>query len=119
MQTAALLAKLYSGDAAALPAEQALAMATINGARALGMEDRIGSLEVGKQADLIAVDMSGPETQPLYNPLSQLVYACNGSQVTHSWVAGKPLMEWRQLKRIDLTDLGTQTRAWRERISRN
>ena len=119
MQTAALLAKLYSGDAASLPAEQALAMATINGARALGMEDRIGSLEVGKQADLIAVDMSGPETQPLYNPLSQLVYACNGSQVTHSWVAGKPLMEWRQLKRIDLTDLGTQTRTWRERISRN
>jgi len=84
MQAAALLAKLQTGDATALPASEALAMATINGARALGMAELIGSLEVGKQADLIAVDLSGPETQPLYNPLSQLVYASNGSQVTHS-----------------------------------
>jgi 5-methylthioadenosine/S-adenosylhomocysteine deaminase len=117
MQAAALLAKLHSGDATALPAADALAMATINGARALGMEDHIGSLEVGKQADLIAVDLSGPETQPLYNPLSQLVYACNGSQVTHSWVAGTPLMADRQLLGIDLPALAEQTRAWRDRIS--
>jgi 5-methylthioadenosine/S-adenosylhomocysteine deaminase len=116
MQSAALLAKLQTGDATALPASDALAMATINGARALGMEDRIGSLEVGKQADLIAVDLGGPETQPLYNPLSQLVYACNGSQVSHSWIAGQAVLEERQLTRIDLSALTARIRAWQEKI---
>lgn len=117
MQTAALLAKLQSSDASVLPAADALAMATINGARALGLEDRVGSLEVGKQADLIAVDLSGPETQPLYHPLSQLVYACNGSQVTHSWIDGEPVMAQRQLTRIDLEALATRVSAWQHRIS--
>ena len=116
MQTAALLAKLSSEDATALPAVEALAMATINGARALGLDDRIGSLEPGKLADLIAVDLSQPETQPLYHPLSQLVYACNGSQVTHSWIGGVQVMDQRQLTRIDPSALGTRTRAWRDRI---
>ena len=117
MQAAALLAKLQTGDATALPASEALAMATINGARALGMAELIGSLEVGKQADLIAVDLSGPETQPLYNPLSQLVYASNGSQVTHSWIAGNAVMQQRQLTQIDLPALATRTRDWQQRIS--
>jgi 5-methylthioadenosine/S-adenosylhomocysteine deaminase len=117
MQAAALLAKLYSQDASALPAADILAMATINGARALGMEDRIGSLEVGKQADLIAVDLRGPETQPLYHPLSQLVYACNGSQVSHSWVAGELLMANRELIRIDLRALSSRISGWQQRIS--
>jgi 5-methylthioadenosine/S-adenosylhomocysteine deaminase len=116
MQTAALVAKQYSGDAATLPAATALAMATINGARALGMEDSLGSLEAGKLADLIAVDLSRPETQPLYNPLSQLVYACNGSQVTHSWIGGAPVLRDRQLTHIDLNALGARTRVWRDRI---
>ena len=116
MQSAALLAKLHDGDAAALPAFEALALATINGARALGLEDRIGSLETGKLADLIAVDLSQPETQPLYHPLSQLVYACNGSQVTHSWIGGVPVMEQRQLTQIDLGALAARTQAWRDRI---
>ena len=116
MQSAALLAKLLSGDATALPASQALAMATINGARALGLEERIGSLEVGKQADLIAVDLGGPETQPLYNPISQLVYACNGSQVSHCWIAGQPVMEARELTRIDLSSLGARARSWQQKI---
>jgi 5-methylthioadenosine/S-adenosylhomocysteine deaminase len=117
MQAAALLAKLQSGDATALPASEALAMATITGARALGMEERIGSLEVGKQADLIAVDLSDPETQPLYNPLSQLVYASNGSQVSHSCIDGQLVMEQRQLTHIDLPALAQTTRAWQQRIS--
>ena len=116
MQSAALLAKLYSEDASALPAVDALAMATINGARALGLEERIGSLETGKLADLIAVDLSQPETQPVYNPLSQLVYACNGSQVTHSWIGGVQVMHQRQLTHIDLNALGARTRVWQERI---
>ena len=117
LQSAALLAKLQAMDASALPAADALAMATINGAKAMGLEDSLGSLEVGKQADLIAVDLSGPETQPLYNPLSQLVYACNGSQVTHSWIAGEPVMSQRQLKGIDLDDLTRRVSEWQQRIS--
>jgi 5-methylthioadenosine/S-adenosylhomocysteine deaminase len=117
MQSAALLAKLQAMDATALPAADALHMATLGGARALGLDDRIGSLEVGKQADLIAVDLGQPETQPLYNPLSQLVYACNGSQVTHSWIAGVAVMEQRQLTRMDLAALTTRVKAWQQRIS--
>lgn len=116
MQAAALLAKLHSSDASALPAADALAMATINGARALGLDERIGSLEVGKQADLIAVDLSGPETQPLYHPLSQLVYACNGSQVSHSWIAGELVMANRELTHIDLAALTKRINQWQQRI---
>jgi 5-methylthioadenosine/S-adenosylhomocysteine deaminase len=117
MQAAALLAKLERRDATALPASQALAMATINGARALGREQDLGSIEVGKLADLISVDLSGPETQPVYNPLSQLVYACNGSQVANSWVAGERVMIDRELVHVDLADLNVRVSAWRERIN--
>ncbi len=117
MQSAALLGKLTAADAAALPAADALYMATMGGARALGLEQEIGSLEPGKQADIIAVDLSGPECQPLYNPLSQLVYACNGSQVSHSWVAGTQLLENRRLTRLDLKDLLQRTSAWQEKIN--
>jgi len=117
MQTAALLAKLQSSNASSLPAADALAMATINGATALGLEDKIGSLEVGKQADLIAVDLRGPETQPLYQPLSQLVYACNGSQVTHSWIGGEPIMISGQLTRINVDTLMNRISAWQQQIS--
>jgi 5-methylthioadenosine/S-adenosylhomocysteine deaminase len=116
MKAAALLAKLHSRDTTALPAADILAMATINGARALGLEDSIGSLEVGKQADLIAVDLRGPETQPLYHPLSQLVNACNGSQVTYSWIAGELVMAQRELTRIDLPALMLRASAWQQRI---
>ena len=83
----------------------------------LGRSD-IGSLETGKLADLIAVDLSQPETQPLYHPLSQLVYACNGSQVSHSWIGGVAVMEARQLTQIDLGALAARTGAWRDRIRR-
>lgn len=117
MQTAALLAKLQSGDASTLPAANALAMATVNGARALGLDASIGSLEVGKLGDLIAVDLSQPETQPLYNALSQLVYSVNGSQVTHSWINGSQVLHERQLTMIDLPELAARTRAWQHRIS--
>lgn len=119
MQTAALLAKLQSSDASALPAEQALYMATMGGARAMGLDKTIGSLEVGKQADIIAIDLSEPETQPVYNPLSQLVYACNGSQVSHSWIAGNLLMQQRQLTRIDLPALSVRVAVWRDKINGN
>jgi len=116
VRAAALLAKLQSQDASAVSAPQALSMATINGARAQGMEDSLGSLEIGKLADLIAVDMSGPETMPLYNPISQLVYATNGSQVTHSWVNGKLLLENRELRSIDMPRVMQKIRKWQHRI---
>ena len=116
MQSAALLAKLNSGDATALPAKEALAMATIRGARALGIDETVGSIEVGKAADVIAVDLSGPETQPLHNPLSQLVYACNGSQVTHSWINGQMVMDNRKLTQIDANALTARIENWRQRL---
>ncbi|MEH6585969.1 MAG: TRZ/ATZ family hydrolase [Halioglobus sp.] len=117
MQSAAMLGKLTAGDAAALPAADSLYMATMGGARAMGIDDQIGSLETGKQADLIAVDFTGPECQPLYNPLSQLVYACNGNQVRYSWVAGAVLLEDRKLTRINTDDLLARTAAWQAKIS--
>ena len=118
MQSAALLAKLRCQDATVLPAADALYMATLGGARAMGLEQSIGSLEPGKQADVIAVDLSGPECQPLYNPLSQLVYACNGSQVSHTWVAGELLLGNGELTRIDMPDLLARATRWRDRINK-
>jgi 5-methylthioadenosine/S-adenosylhomocysteine deaminase len=116
IRTAALLAKLHTGDASTLSAQQALSMATINGARAMGRGDALGSIEVGKLADLVAVDMNSPEIMPVYNPLSQLVYACNGSQVTHSWINGKLVLEDRALKNVDLDSVIQKTQKWRHRI---
>jgi 5-methylthioadenosine/S-adenosylhomocysteine deaminase len=116
MHSAALLAKLREGDATALPAPAALEMATLGGARALGLDGDIGSLVPGKQADMIAVDLSGPATQPLYNPLSQLVYAVSGSEVTHSWVAGRCLLSDRQLTTLDLDHILQRAATWGERI---
>ena len=116
MRSAALLAKLGEGDASTLPAETVLSMATINGARAMGLQDDIGSIEVGKWADLIAVDLAQPETQPLYHPVSQVVYAADAAQVTHSWVAGKPLMKARELTRLNLDDVLARAAAWTTRI---
>ncbi|RLQ22689.1 TRZ/ATZ family hydrolase [Seongchinamella sediminis] len=117
MRAAALLGKVTAADAAALPAEDSLYMATMGGARAMGLADDIGSLEVGKQADLIAVDLSGPECQPLYKPLSQLVYAGNGSQVSHSWVAGHILVRDGNLTRINITDLLSRCSQWQQTIN--
>lgn len=118
MRTAAFLAKLSTGDAAAVSAEQALHMATLGGAKALGLEQDIGSLSIGKQADMIAVDLSGPGMQPLYNPISQLVYAANGSEVRHSWVAGKQLVDDGELVTMDLEDILQRAKRWSTRIAR-
>ncbi|MBZ4201496.1 MAG: TRZ/ATZ family hydrolase [Methylotenera sp.] len=89
IRLAALLAKGVTGDATALPAQQALAMATINGAKALGLDDKIGSIEVGKYADLTAVRMDEILLAPYYDPVSHLVYCCGREQVSHTWVAGE------------------------------
>jgi 5-methylthioadenosine/S-adenosylhomocysteine deaminase len=88
MRTAALLAKGVSADASALPAHTALRMATLNGAAALGLDGEIGSLEPGKAADLVAVDLSQIETQPAHHPISQVVYSAGRHQITNVWING-------------------------------
>jgi len=116
MRTAALLAKGISGDPTSVPAAVALEMATINGARALGLADRIGSLLPGKAADIIAVNLNTPATQPVYDPLSQLVYAASRDQVTHVWVAGRPLLQNRLALTLDERDILNRARTWRDKI---
>ncbi|MDQ6646889.1 MAG: TRZ/ATZ family hydrolase [Pseudomonadota bacterium] len=117
MRTAAQLAKAVAQDAAAFDAAFALRAATLNGARAVGLEDKVGSIEVGKQADLAAVRLSDLETQPLFHVLSQLVYACGRHQVTDVWIAGKRKLAARELIDIDTAAILDKTRAWRERIA--
>ena len=117
LKTAALLAKAVANDASVLDAHAALRMATINGAKALGWDDQIGSLEAGKSADMIAVEISSLSQKPLYNPASQLVYSNAGSQVTHSWVAGKALLRERSLVTLDKENLIRRADAWRNQIS--
>jgi 5-methylthioadenosine/S-adenosylhomocysteine deaminase len=117
LKTASLLAKAVSGDASALDAHTALRMATLNGAKALGLEDKIGSLEVGKSADLVAIDMGDLETQPLYNPASQLIYTDSGRRVSHVWVAGKALLLSRQLQTLNERELLAKARWWRQQIA--
>jgi 5-methylthioadenosine/S-adenosylhomocysteine deaminase len=116
MRTAALLAKGVANDATALPAHQALEMATINGARALGIDSFTGSLEVGKQADIIAVDLSAIETTPMFDPISHLVYCTGRNQVSDVWVAGKHLMKQRVLTSLDIATISTAARELATRI---
>jgi 5-methylthioadenosine/S-adenosylhomocysteine deaminase len=102
MLAAALLAKGVAGDATAVPAWQALRMATLNGATALGMGAETGSLEIGKQADMIALRMDGVlELEPMFSVISHLVYAADRSHVTDVWVAGQQLLADRHLTTID------------------
>ena len=116
-RTAALLAKAVAGSATALDAHRALRMATLNGARALGIEATVGSLEVGKAADLVAFDLSGLAQQPIYDPVSQLIYASGRDCVKHLWVGGKPLLEDGRLTRMDEPTLIAKAQAWGRRIS--
>ncbi len=117
MRTAALLAKGVSGRANAVPAEQALRMATWNGAKALGLEREIGSLEVGKAADVVAVDLSDPHTQPMYHPCSQLVYAASSHQVRHVWIRGRQVLRDGEPLTLDPAVILTAAREWAGRIS--
>ena len=116
-RTAALLAKAVYQDASALDAHRALRMATLNGARALGLEQDCGSLEVGKWADVTAFDLSSLYQQPIYDPVSQLIYTGSRHCVRHVWVGGKQLLDEGQLTRIDEERLLASTRAWGARIS--
>ena len=115
-RTAALLAKAVAGSATALSAHRALRMATLNGARALGLEDQTGSLEVGKLADMVAFDLSRLAQQPIYDPVSQLIYSSGRDCVRHVWVGGKQLLNDRRLSRMDEERLVATAREWGDKI---
>jgi 5-methylthioadenosine/S-adenosylhomocysteine deaminase len=116
MRLAALLAKGASGSATAVPAHRALHMATLAGAKALGLDARVGSLTPGKRADMTAIRLSGIELAPLYDPVSHLVYAAGREHVTHVWVDGKPRVENGALTGIDVRELALKAAHWREKI---
>ncbi|KAF0813662.1 5-methylthioadenosine/S-adenosylhomocysteine deaminase [Andreprevotia sp. IGB-42] len=117
LRLAALLAKGQSGNPEALPAWQALEMATIHGARALGWEEHIGSLKAGKAADVIAVDLSALGTQPCFDPVSHLVYAVDRNQVSHVWINGELQLADGELTRIRLPQVAARAQHWKNRIS--
>ena len=116
MRHAALLAKVASGDASAVPAAQVLRMATLNGASALGMTAEFGSIEVGKQADLCAVDLSKIETQPCFSPLSHLVYCAGRENISDVWVAGKARITDGKLLYKSNSELLEIARSWQNKL---
>ncbi|WP_221801225.1 TRZ/ATZ family hydrolase [Oceanobacter mangrovi] len=116
MKTAAMLAKAVAADAAAVPAAQALYMATHGSARALGIASQTGSIEAGKWADLQAIDMSVLPQQPLFDVISQLVYTDSSRSTSHVWVAGKLLLDQGQLTTIDEDQMIAQAQQWATRI---
>jgi len=118
MRTAALIAKGSHQNPALLPAEQVLTMATLNGAKALGLDDKIGSLLPGKQADMIAVNLDHPFTQPIYHPVSLLVYAVNCMQVSDVWIAGRQLLEKGNFTCLDYAEILADSQIWFERCKK-
>ncbi len=117
MRTAALLAKVVTNDAAAISASEALKMATINGAAALGLAHETGSIEVGKWADLTCTDLNRLNSQPVYDPVSQLVYTARADQVSDVWVAGKHQLDNGSLVHIDSESLLERSNEWRDRMA--
>ena len=117
MRTAAMLAKAVASDAAAFDAANVLRSATLNAAKAVGLDASIGSIQPGKQADLAAVRLSDLETQPMYHVASQLVYATGRHQVSDVWIAGVRKLDDRRLVDMDIQAILGKTRAWRERIA--
>ncbi|PPC92849.1 MAG: N-ethylammeline chlorohydrolase [Methylotenera sp.] len=116
MRLSALLAKGFSEDATAVPAYQALQMATINAAKAMGMDNKIGSIEVGKFADLTAVRLGDLETLPYYDPIAHLVYSCGREQVSHTWVAGELRYSNGVFTNIEPTELKEIIQTWQPKL---
>jgi 5-methylthioadenosine/S-adenosylhomocysteine deaminase len=117
MRLASLLAKVATGDAAALPAAEALHMATIGGARALSLDDRIGSIVAGKDADLIAVDMGELADAPVYDPISHLVHVTSRERVTDVWIAGERIVCERRLTTVDVAALAGRVGLWQQKLA--
>ena len=116
MRSAALLAKGVAGNPEAVKAEDALAMATINGAHALGLGESIGSLVVGKWADMVCLNLAAPATQPVHHALSQVVYSASRDQVSDVWVAGRPLLRDGKFSAPDAPAVFKRAAAWRDRL---
>lgn len=116
MRTCALIAKLAANSAASMNAYQTLYAATRGGAKALGIDDITGSIEVGKFADLAAINLNNPELQPVYNPISQLIYSASREAVSDVWVAGQQLMHNRQLSTIDVNETMQRAQYWQKKI---
>lgn len=116
MRSAAFMGKLITEDPENLSAYEVLSMATLNGAKALGIDSETGSLEIGKSADLISINLQDPATLPVYNPISQIVYAAHPHQVTDSWVAGKQILKNRQVLTLSAETIYQKTEAWRQKI---
>jgi 5-methylthioadenosine/S-adenosylhomocysteine deaminase len=117
MRTAALLAKAVGNDARAMPAHQALAAATLHGARALGLEASIGSLAPGKLADLCAVAFDEPELAPCYDPVSHLVYSAGREHVSHVWVAGQQRVREKKLVGFENRGLNNRVLLWQNKLA--
>ena len=117
MRAAALLSKGLTGDAASLPAATALRMATAEAASCLGLESELGSLEPGKWADIACVDLNRRHSQPVYDPVSQLVYTARPDQVSDVWVAGKPVVTSGKLTDVDEQAIFARCNEWRERMA--
>ena len=117
MRSAALLAKVYTKNPKALDATTVLRMATLNNAKALGLDKEIGSIKIGKSADIIAVNIANLSTVPIYHPISQLVYAVNRQQITDVWVAGKQLVQNRKLMTLDQNNIIKNSKMWGEKIA--
>ena len=117
MRLAALLAKGASGDPAILPAATTLRAATLDAARALNLDSQIGSIVPGKRADLVAVDLHALSGQPVFDPVSHLVYVAGREHVTHVWVDGKLKLNDRRLVGLDTDDLTARAAYWRTKLT--
>jgi 5-methylthioadenosine/S-adenosylhomocysteine deaminase len=117
MRTASLIAKAIGGSAQALPALETLRAATLNGARALGIDRKTGSIEKGKAADLVAVDLDHMATTPVYDPVSQLIYSAGRDQVTDVWVNGRQLLREGSHTSLDIAAVRHQAVYWQARIA--
>jgi 5-methylthioadenosine/S-adenosylhomocysteine deaminase len=116
MRHASLLAKVSSGDAAAVPAATAVEMATLAGARALGLAHEIGSLVPGKEADVIAIDLGEIDEAPCYDPVSHLAYVAGRERVTDVWIGGERILFDRCLATIDEPALAARVRLWQQKL---
>ena len=114
LQLAALVAKAVAEDASALPAAAALEIATMGGARAMGLDRELGSLEPGKYADMAAVSMDSLSTLPVNNPLSHLAYAAQAHHVSDVWCGGKALLRGGELKTLDVAAIKQQAISWQQ-----
>ncbi|KUF96431.1 Fork head transcription factor 1 [Phytophthora nicotianae] len=116
MKLAALLAKAESHDRTSVSAAEALQMATLNGARALGLEHEIGSIEVGKRADIIAIECDSIEMLPMYNAVSHVVYVAGREHVSDVWINGKQVLRSHKLTTVDEEEVRREVRKWTARI---